>query len=61
MTGPCKDCQRREIGCHGKCTEYVKYREEWDRVKARMKEARDADGAAADAARRLSGRYKWNR
>ena len=22
---PCKDCERREIGCHGKCEEYNEF------------------------------------
>ena len=28
---PCKDCQKREIGCHGKCEAYAKFREEKDK------------------------------
>lgn len=24
----CKDCERREIGCHAQCEDYAKYREE---------------------------------
>ena len=23
--GPCKGCEEREIGCHGKCPEYAEY------------------------------------
>lgn len=26
MTAPCKDCARREVGCHAKCKEYLEYR-----------------------------------
>lgn len=29
---PCKDCERREIGCHGKCEEYQKARDEADKM-----------------------------
>ena len=25
LTPPCKDCQDRQIGCHGKCDRYEKY------------------------------------
>lgn len=25
MTAPCKDCARREIGCHASCEEYLCY------------------------------------
>lgn len=33
---PCKDCAReiKEVGCHGKCTEYIEY-------KKRMEQARE--------------------
>lgn len=24
---PCLDCDRREVGCHGKCKEYQEYKE----------------------------------
>lgn len=24
-TGPCKDCEKRAVGCHGSCPEYQKY------------------------------------
>lgn len=27
MTAPCKDCERREVGCHAKCKEYLDYHE----------------------------------
>ena len=25
---PCKDCQKRFVGCHSSCTEYLSFREE---------------------------------
>ena len=45
MKPPCKDCPRREIGCHAKCPDYAEYAAE--RAKAREqylkeKEVRDA-------------------
>ena len=36
MEPPCKDCQKRKIGCHAKCEEYLAYtkwyREQNERV-----------------------------
>lgn len=25
MRAPCKDCPRREVGCHSKCDDYIKF------------------------------------
>ena len=27
---PCKDCSKRELGCHSKCPEYIAYRKQQD-------------------------------
>ena len=27
-SAPCKDCQRRYLGCHSECEDYIKYNEE---------------------------------
>lgn len=32
MISPCMGCERREIGCHAKCTDYAEFHE--GRVKA---------------------------
>lgn len=32
MTAPCKDCPRREVGCHAKCKEYLEYRDYNERM-----------------------------
>ena len=29
----CKDCNDREIGCHGKCERYIKEKEENDKYR----------------------------
>ena len=41
--GPCLNCERREVGCHNKCNDYISYkkdveelREKTNFVKARM-------------------------
>lgn len=28
MTPPCKDCQRRYLGCHGQCEDYAAHLDE---------------------------------
>lgn len=34
-TPPCKDCQDREIGCHGKCPKWADYEQaKIDRIKS---------------------------
>ncbi len=30
IKGPCKDCEKRYVGCHSKCTEYVDFRKRLD-------------------------------
>lgn len=36
---PCKDCEKREQGCHGKCQAYIDYRKKCDEdIKRRNKE-----------------------
>ena len=32
MTAPCKDCERRTVGCHSSCPEYQEFRLERDRI-----------------------------
>ena len=29
---PCKDCRKREIGCHAVCEEYLAFREERTKI-----------------------------
>lgn len=29
----CKECTERYLGCHDKCESFLKYREEWAKVK----------------------------
>lgn len=34
MVYPCKDCQKREVGCHSKCEKYSQKRKEQDAMNA---------------------------
>ncbi len=35
MKAPCKNCENRRVGCHGKCTTYSLYKDKVDRVRAK--------------------------
>ena len=34
---PCKNCQKRTIGCHSACPEYLAYRKDLEEKKAKEK------------------------
>lgn len=38
MTCPCKGCTDREIGCHSKCSEYVKWRAGYEDKQNKIKD-----------------------
>lgn len=29
----CKGCEKREVGCHAKCSDYLSFREQLDKIK----------------------------
>ena len=35
---PCKNCERRELGCHDNCPDYLTYRAELDEVNRQKRE-----------------------
>lgn len=37
MNAPCKDCEKRAIGCHGTCPDYIKFRKERDEMNAKAR------------------------
>lgn len=43
MKVPCKDCPDRSPECHGKCERYQEYCAEREAIKARKREADNAD------------------
>lgn len=46
---PCKDCEEREIGCHGHCKRYKAFRAELDRLHKKEKEERSANRYQMDS------------
>ena len=47
MKCPCKNCEKREVHCHGKCAEYKEWKVENDQL--REKERKDRRGYNAVA------------
>lgn len=35
MVAPCKDCAKRELGCHSRCDKYKEYEEERRQIRER--------------------------
>lgn len=42
-TSPCKECEEREVGCHGRCEKYQAYRSELDKVTQVIREQKEAE------------------
>lgn len=40
---PCKDCEKRELGCHGKCAEYLEFKEQQHIFDLQMAKIRDCN------------------
>ena len=59
MKAPCKDCEKRYIGCHGRCEKYLEFKRANDeRLKQKSLEI-DADQYAIDNTMRI--RRSWQR
>ena len=59
MKAPCKDCEKRYIGCHGRCEKYLEFKKANDeRLKQKSLEI-DADQYAIDNTMRI--RRSWQR
>lgn len=59
MKTPCKDCEKRYIGCHGRCEKYLEFKKANDeRLKQKSLEI-DADQYAIDNTMRI--RRSWQR
>ena len=39
----CRDCDRRQPGCHDTCPLYQKQRQQWEETKRKAREERRAD------------------
>lgn len=43
MKVPCKDCENRELGCHGKCEEYIEWKNELAELNKKIAKEKLAD------------------
>ena len=60
LNAPCKGCQDRKAGCHGKCGKYREWRAEIDRIAEKRRREQEANEVAAISVRRVK-QYHWNR
>lgn len=62
VDSPCRGCERRHVGCHGRCGEYKAYRAAIDAHNAKRKAEKDAEYIARDmeweARRRIEKKRK---
>lgn len=40
ISSPCKDCIKREVGCHSRCTDYIEYRKSLEDIRKTKQEER---------------------
>ena len=56
---PCKGCERREIGCHGRCQEYGEWKKSLEKSQAaRIQEAQDNDITIRGLERIQRGKFR---
>ena len=57
LTSPCKDCDSRQVGCHGSCEEYIEYlakrRAEWEQIQTEKDKDRWLDSYEVRRAERF--------
>lgn len=47
MTNPCMDCNRRQVGCHSSCVDYIGYIEEYRDIKEQRRKESEYWGYTA--------------
>ena len=61
ISGPCKDCAERQIGCHSTCKKYVDFRKRLDEKNKLEREKRleiiERRNYINDTAKRFKRRY----
>lgn len=55
---PCIDCEKREIGCHGKCEPYLEYNRQMRVICEKRKKANDANSVHSEFIAQNIKRYK---
>ena len=49
---PCKGCEERSLGCHGKCASYREYRNNLNRINAMRRQQEELEWTLYDTLRR---------
>ena len=52
-TAPCKGCEKRELGCHGKCEAYKEFRKKYDEIIALKRSKEDSENWFAKRAEKF--------
>jgi hypothetical protein len=58
MNGPCKDCARRTLTCHGFCKEYQDFKKKLEQVSERRAKEAEMRNYFVDSRLRKRGRRK---
>ena len=45
---PCRYCEKRSLGCHGRCEKYIEYKRDCETIRAHRFEQRQTDVELAD-------------
>lgn len=54
---PCKGCNKREIGCHGKCADFKMYQDEIQEIREKADKERVVKTYYLDRGRRVPKKY----
>ena len=58
---PCRDCERREMGCHGKCSMYQEWQRKNEEIKHKIQLKEEVDHYSYGRALRVKlSRWKNN-
>ena len=54
---PCKGCDKREVGCHGKCTDFKTYQDELQIIREKVEKDRHIKTYYIDRGKRVPKKY----
>lgn len=57
---PCKNCQDRTVGCHGRCADYKEAKAKYDKECAKERLSKSAEKFIIESTIRLSKMHKKN-
>ena len=59
MKAPCRECGKREIGCHARCVEYKAFSEKVERIRERRHEYAEKDVLELERIQRRERKGPW--